>query len=82
MKDELKCGVLYFEQGLSSIMENWGFIPRAVKELAAIEEGYTRTSKSTLQEAERLKGIYDEVLNEFLASSKKSTNVINDQRKG
>jgi len=69
-------------QGLSSITENWGFVPRAVKELAAIEEGYTRTSISTLQEAERLKGIYDEVLNDFLASSKKSTNIIDEQKKG
>jgi len=66
---------------LSNIIENWGFLPRAVKELAAIEEGYTRTSLSTLHEAERLKGIYDEILNDFLASSKKSTNIIDVQKK-
>jgi hypothetical protein len=69
---------------LSTIIENWGFLPRAVKELAAIEEdevGYTKTSKSTLQEAERLKSIYDESLKEFLSSSRKSANVI-DQNKG
>lgn len=73
---------VHSEQGLSSIIENWGFLPRAVKELAAMEEDeHAKTSTSTLLEADRLKGIYDEVLTVILASSKKSTNVI-DQKRG
>ncbi|KAG0611189.1 hypothetical protein M758_7G122400 [Ceratodon purpureus] len=70
-------------RGLSSIIENWGFLPRAVKELAAIEEGEggcTTTSRSTLQEAERLKGIYEESLKEFLSSSRKLTNLIDEKK--
>lgn len=67
-------------QGLSSVIENWGFLPKAVKELAAIEKGVTEISSSTLEEAERLKGIYDETLKDVLGSRKSANS--SEQMKG
>lgn len=59
---------------MRSVVENWGFLPRAVKELSAMEEGkdgYVKSMRSSLLgEAERLKGIYMENLKHFITPSK------------
>lgn len=65
-------------QGVRSIIEKWGFLPRAVKDLAAMEEGtggYSTSAKaSLLKEAEKLQRIYSEKLKACMSSSGKPAN--------
>jgi len=73
-------------QGVSSIVESWGCLPRAIKELAALEEGREGYKKGTrshmLEEAARLKHVYTDILNPiFVACSKTPQRAINKKKR-
>lgn len=68
-------------QGVSTIVESWGCLPRAIKELAAMEEGregYKNGTRShMLAEAARLKHVYFDILNPiFVACSERPKSAI------
>jgi DNA-repair protein XRCC1 len=73
-EDTIKC--IQDNQGVRSIIESWGCLPKAIQELAAMEEGRDGYKKGTrshmLEEATRLKHVYTDILNPiFVACSKR-----------
>lgn len=51
-----------YVQGLSLVMDNWAFIPRAVRELAVYEKGGQAIQDQLISEGERFKVIYESQL--------------------
>ncbi|CAM6037623.1 unnamed protein product [Sphagnum compactum] len=58
--------------GVTNIVKDWGFVPHAVKKLAALEEGGGSGKYNVVKEAERLHGIYAEELKKLSARSRAS----------
>lgn len=73
-------------QGVRSIIESWGCLPRAIQELAAMEEGRDGYKKGTrshmLEEVTRLKHVYTDILNPiFVACSKRPETSAKNKKK-
>ncbi|CAK9199123.1 unnamed protein product [Sphagnum troendelagicum] len=58
--------------GVTKIVKDWGFVPHAVKKLAALEECGGSGKYNVVKEAERLHGIYAEELKKLSARSRAS----------
>jgi DNA-repair protein XRCC1 len=58
--------------GVAKIVKDWGFVPHAVKKLAALEECGGSGKYNVVKEAERLHGIYAEELKKLSARSRAS----------
>jgi hypothetical protein len=61
-----------YSQGVTKIVKDWGFVPHAVKKLAALEECGGSGKYNVVKEAERLHVIYAEELKKLSARSRAS----------
>ncbi|KAG0565379.1 hypothetical protein KC19_8G185600 [Ceratodon purpureus] len=83
-EDTIKC--IQNNQGVKSIVDSWECLPRAIKELAALEEGrggYMKGTRSImLGEADRMKHVYSDILKPiFDACSKNPPSAIKKEKR-